>query len=200
MAIILGFLALVIAYLLGSIPCGLLLAKYKAGIDVRTQGSRNIGATNIMRVCGKKLGAMTFALDALKGAAAVWIAMAFGLGIGVQSLVGLVAVLGHIFPYWLNFKGGKGVATALAVYGALYWPLMIFACLCWIGVFFLSRISSVASLAMMLASLAIAWVYAPTPVGWAVTIINIVVIIRHKENIMRLLRGEELPVKTEAAL
>lgn len=198
MDMVLGLIALVVAYLLGSIPVGLLLAKYKAGIDIRTQGSKNIGATNVLRICGKKLGAVTFILDALKGAVAIWIAMLLGMGTGMQSLVGLVAVVGHVFPYWLHFKGGKGVATTLAVYGVLYFPLLVFAALCWAGVFFLTRISSLSSIATMIISLAIAWVYAPTPVGLAVTLINVLVVMRHKDNIMRLLRGEELPMAKKA--
>lgn len=192
MHIFLGMITLLLAYGLGSIPFGLLLARYKAGVDIRTQGSKNIGATNVLRVCGRKWGIITFVLDALKGVVAIWIVRVLGMGIGMQSLVALTAVIGHIFPCWLQFKGGKGVATTLGAYGVLYFPLLIFAGICWTGVFLLTRISSLSAIVTMVMSLAIAWVYAPTPVGFAVTLMNGLVIIRHKDNIMRLLRGEEV--------
>lgn len=191
---IVGTIAIIIAYLLGSIPFGLLVTKYKAGIDITTKGSGNIGATNVVRVCGKKLGMITFALDALKGVIAVWIAGQLG-GEGVQSLAGLTVVLGHIYPCWLNFKGGKGVATAIAVFGALYWPLMVCTCLVWAAIFWLSRISSLSSLGAMLLSMVIAWVFAPGFAGVVCAIISVVVIYRHKDNIVRLLQKEEMQFK-----
>jgi acyl phosphate:glycerol-3-phosphate acyltransferase len=190
MDMLVGGFVLIIAYLLGSIPFGLLLAKYTAGIDITKQGSGNIGATNVVRICGKRLGLITFALDALKGAVAVWIALWLG-DTWLQSLAGLAVVLGHMYPCWLQFKGGKGVATTMAVYGVLYWPLLAFAALCWAVSFWGTRVSSLSSLMAMILSLVVAWVYAPTPVSLVATVINLLVIYRHKENILRLLRGDE---------
>ena len=112
-------LALLMAYFFGSIPFGLWLGKWVKGIDIRELGSRNIGTTNVFRVVGKKWGVVVFLLDAFKGYAGVWTASAFSqepLGSANSYLFAVAAILGHTFPVWLSFKGGKGVATSLGVF------------------------------------------------------------------------------------
>lgn len=115
-----GLIALLVGYLLGSIPFGLLLTRFAGTKDLRTIGSGNIGATNVLRTGRKDLAAATLLLDALKGSVAVWIAMRWGVGAGVVA--GLGAFLGHLYPVWLKFAGGKGVATFIGVLLALWWP------------------------------------------------------------------------------
>jgi len=177
---------------MGSIPCGLLVAKYAGIGDVRTQGSGNIGATNVLRIGGKKLGIITLLLDALKGFIPVLIASKFGTE-GGAALAALSAVMGHIFPVWLEFKGGKGVATTLAVIAALAPGLFIFAGLVWILVFYISRISSLSSITMMVATPVVSLFFDSGKVFLAVLTISVIVIYKHKENIIRLLRGQEMP-------
>ncbi len=189
-----GFiLTVIVSYGLGSIPFGFLITKYMAGINIREHGSKNIGATNVMRVVGKKLGLITLILDGLKGLLAVWVGFAFG-DIGLASIAGVTVVMGHIYPYWLQFKGGKGVATAFAVYLGLYPPLAALAALCWLVVFYISKISSLSSILAMIFTFALSWVFAPNAACLAITIINAMVIYRHKDNIIRLLKGEEKPL------
>lgn len=178
------------AYLMGSIPCGLLVAKYAGMGDIRTQGSGNIGATNVLRNGGKKLGGVTLALDVLKGFIPVLLAKIFGSDWGA-AFAGIAAVLGHIFPVWLEFKGGKGVATTLAVYAVLAPGLFVFAGMVWITVFFISRISSLSSIAMMIAIPVVAVFFFKASVIFVTFVLSSIVIYRHKENITRLLRGQE---------
>jgi glycerol-3-phosphate acyltransferase PlsY len=124
----------VAAYLIGSIPFGILLAKMFGGVDVRKAGSGNIGATNVARVAGPLPGILTLVLDALKGVAAVWLAARFANDSAMwMTLAGLSALIGHCFPVWLRFHGGKGVATAAGMFLALCWPAALGA----IGVFIL---------------------------------------------------------------
>jgi len=194
MEIILGLLAAILAYFLGSIPFGLLLTK-KAGLgDVRNIGSGNIGATNVLRTGNKKIAAATLFLDCAKGALAVFIAQSVSSDF-FASFSGLMAVIGHIFPVWLKFKGGKGVATTLAVYLAVFWPLGVFACACWLFIFFVSRISSLSSVAAMLLSPVIAAFFGGAGLFPMSVITGAIVVYRHKENIIRLLRGEEKAFK-----
>src|SRR5882724_8377437 len=136
--------ALVFGYLLGSIPFGLLVTRAAGLGDVRKIGSGNIGATNVLRTGNKGLAALTLVLDALKGAVAVLIAGWFEPGLALYA--GLAAFLGHLFPVWLNFKGGKGVATYLGVLAGLYWPAALAFGAVWLGVAFLTRFSSLAAL------------------------------------------------------
>ena len=180
-----------IAYLMGSVPCGLLLAKYAGMGDIREQGSGNIGATNVLRNCGKKLGAIALACDALKGFIPVLLAKFFGSEWGA-AFAALAAVLGHIFPVWLHFKGGKGVATTLAVYAALSPGLFIFAGLTWSAVFYISRISSLSSIVTMIVTPIVAMFFAKASgVSFVVFVLSGIVVYKHKDNILRLLRGEE---------
>jgi glycerol-3-phosphate acyltransferase PlsY len=184
--------AVAVAYLVGAIPFGLLLARLLAGTDVRAAGSGNIGATNVARVAGKKLGAVTLVLDALKGATPVWGARALGLEDGWLGLVALAAVLGHCFPLYLRFRGGKGVATGLGVFIALT-PLAAAAgAVCYVGVFAATRTSSLGSFALLGGTLIASAVLAPPwwPL-WSLGAIAVVIVARHRENIRRLLGGQE---------
>src|SRR6202041_1756266 len=142
-----GALALALGYLLGSIPFGLVLTRLAGTGDLRSIGSGNIGATNVLRTGRKGLAAATLVLDGLKGAAAVLIARAWLEDQDTALLAGLAAVLGHLFPVWLRFKGGKGVATGLGVLIAAAWPIGLAACAVWLVVAGISRFSSLAALA-----------------------------------------------------
>ncbi len=172
-------------YLLGSIPFGLILTRLAGSGDLRTIGSGNIGATNVLRTGRKGLAALTLVLDGGKGAAAVLVCGTWG------AEAGLAAVLGHNFPLWLRFKGGKGVATTLGVLLAAVWPAGVGACLTWLGVAALSRYSSLAALAALTAAPFYAyWLAQGQAAGLAVGL-AVLAIIRHHANIGRLLRGEE---------
>jgi acyl phosphate:glycerol-3-phosphate acyltransferase len=194
-------LSLVAGYLLGSIPFGLLFGRF-AGVDVREHGSKNIGATNVWRVCGAKFGLPVFILDAGKGVGAVllgqWLAWRFEGNPQWAAIAGAMAcVLGHSFPAWLKFKGGKGVATSLGVLLAMIPVESVSAFAVWGLVFYTSRYVSLASI-VAAASLGIfaaaaqllgwgrGWPYA----GFAI-FAGVLVIVRHKANIQRLLAGTE---------
>jgi glycerol-3-phosphate acyltransferase PlsY len=177
-------------YLIGSIPFGLLLTRFAGHGDIRNIGSGNIGATNVLRTGDKKLAAATLLLDAAKGAVAVVVARGWGLDPAVAAASG--AVIGHLFPMWLGFKGGKGVATALGVLLALSWKAGALACLTWVVVAAVFRYSSLAALA----ALAAAPLYGyylnvdRRQVQFA-AVLAILVWARHWENIARLFSGAE---------
>ena len=196
MQFLLNLFFIIMAYLMGSIPCGLLIAKYAGIGDVRQQGSGNIGATNVLRIGGKKLGALTLVLDALKGFIPVLLAKLFGSD-WVAAFAAIAAVCGHIFPVWLNFKGGKGVATTLAVYAAICPGLFVFSGLTWLAVFYLSKISSLSSIITMVFTAVIALFFTKASVFFAVFILSGIVIYKHKENIIRLMRGQETALTTK---
>ena len=194
------FLFLVLTYLISSIPFGLVLAKVFAKTDIRELGSKNIGATNVTRILGKKLGFFTLILDGLKGALMVIIARFSFYDFNdlhlFLVLVAAFAVLGHIYPIYLNFKGGKGVATAIAVLFALD-PSIGFLMICfWILSFSLFKISSVSSLIAIFSSIIISWSY-ESPISQIIFcwFLFFLILIRHKENIVRLLTGEEKKLK-----
>jgi acyl phosphate:glycerol-3-phosphate acyltransferase len=201
---------LIIAYLLGSIPFGLLLVKYAGMGDIRSVGSGNIGATNVMRTGNKKLGIATLLLDAGKGFAAVWLALSTYEQTGLNPfffglLAGLVAVLGHVFPVWLKFKGGKGVATAIGVVFAFSWQLGVGMCAVWLAIFAVSRMASVASLAGVwsLPLLIVVWSTlinnAPIPRVICLMFIALALLITwtHRENIKRIHAGTERGFRKE---
>jgi glycerol-3-phosphate acyltransferase PlsY len=179
-------LCLFVAFLLGSIPFGLLLTRGAGVGDIRTIGSGNIGATNVLRTGRKDLAAATLLLDGLKGFAAVLLAHWLG---APAALAGLAAVLGHTLTPWLRFKGGKGVATGLGVLFGIYWPLGVVACLIWLATAALARISSLAALLAFASAPFVALVLQPYP--WPLPLIALWVVWRHRENIARLRAGTE---------
>ena len=188
---VINVLFIVLAYLIGSIPVGVILGKMK-GIDPRKTGSGNIGATNVMRAGGKALGVITLLGDAAKGFIPVFLARALGFDVLIIAIVGLAVFLGHIFPVFLRFKGGKGVATALGAYIAIR-PIVIFgAFIVFVIVFMVWRYVSLASIVgAIVVPIGLYFVKAPCEFVAMAGLIGIIVIIRHKENITRLLKGTE---------
>ncbi|MDC4206279.1 MAG: glycerol-3-phosphate 1-O-acyltransferase PlsY [Candidatus Manganitrophus sp.] len=186
------FGSVIIAYLVGSIPAGLLVSKFSGGIDPRQAGSKNIGATNVMRVAGKKAAALTLIGDLLKGLLPVAAARLFNLPEEGLLLVGLSAILGHIFPVYLKFKGGKGVATSFGVFLGIAPLIALIALLIWIAGISFSKYSSVGALSAFAALPFLAVLLKPEmKFVLFSTIISILVYIRHKENIQRLIAGRE---------
>ncbi len=193
-------IALIGGYLLGSIPFGV-LATRMAGIDIRSVGSGNIGATNVLRTGRKDLAAMTFIGDTGKGAAAVGLAFALLAGLDrdtrqvAMALAGAAAFLGHLFPVWLKFRGGKGVATFLGTLFAACWPMGLVAGGLWLLTAFIFRISSlsalVASALVVPVSLLIPFVDPPYAFCGMALFMAVLIYVRHHENIGRLLKGEE---------
>ena len=183
-------LAALIGYLFGSIPFGLILTRMAGLGDVRKIGSGNIGATNVLRTGNKKLAAATLLLDALKGTAAVLVANALW-GYEASLVAGFFAFLGHLFPVWLGFKGGKGVATYIGVLlGAA--PLMMLAfALIWLATAFITRYSSLSALLAMLVIPVALWVFGPEKTALLVTLLSAISWWKHRENIARLVAGTE---------
>ena len=183
-------LAMLAAYLVGSIPFGLLLTKAAGLGDVRAQGSGNIGATNVLRAGGKKLGAATLLLDLLKGLAGVLIAR-FAFGEDTVPYAAVAAVLGHCFPVWLGFRGGKGVATNAGVAFGLGWMLGAVYAIAWLGVLAVTRISSLAGMTAVVVTAVAAWFAGESEAFIALAVIAVLVLWLHRANIGRLLKGEE---------
>jgi glycerol-3-phosphate acyltransferase PlsY len=182
-------LALALGYLLGSIPFGLILTKLAGHGDLRDIGSGNIGATNVLRTGNKPLAALTLLLDLLKGTAAVLIGARFGADAAI--LGGLGAFLGHLFPVWLGFRGGKGVATYIGVLLGLYWPGAIVFCTTWLLVAVLTRYSSLSALAASAAVPCVLLYMRQTRLAMVFLLFTVLLYWRHADNIGRLLRGEE---------
>jgi glycerol-3-phosphate acyltransferase PlsY len=183
------------AYLLGSVPFGLLVSRAMGGRDPRAVGSRNIGATNVLRASGRGAAALTLLADALKGWVAAWGAGALGLGLWESCCAGLAAFLGHLFPLYLGFRGGKGVATGAGVMAA-FAPLVVLGCL---GLFslgvLLTRFVSVGSmLAALGAPLGVALLGGKWPVLALAAAMACGILWRHRENLGRLRRGQERPL------
>jgi len=187
-------LTLLVAYLLGSLSAAVLLSRAFGLPDPRSYGSGNPGATNVLRTGNKKIAALTLFGDGLKGALAVWLAMLVGTQFSTHSwlpaLAGLAAFIGHLWPVFFRFKGGKGVATALGVLLALNPLLGLATLLTWLVVFALTRVSSLSALAASAAApFFAAWLDEP---GLGALIILVTLIFwRHRSNILRLIRGEE---------
>jgi glycerol-3-phosphate acyltransferase PlsY len=189
-------LALLAGYLIGSIPFGLLLTRAAGLGDVRAIGSGNIGATNVLRTGRKGLAAATLLLDAAKGTVAVLLVDHFARrytafeAFQLAYLAGLGAFLGHLFPVWLNFEGGKGVATYIGVLLGAHWLAAVVFCLVWLAVAMATRYSSLAALA---GTAAVVLYYAAT--GWAglplISVMSLLIFAKHHTNIRRLLAGEE---------
>ncbi len=182
--------ALVLGYLLGSIPFGVVLTRLAGLGDIRAIGSGNIGATNVLRTGNKPLAAATLLGDGLKGTVAVLVSGAlFG---PVPALVaGLGAFLGHLFPVWLGFKGGKGFATYLGVLAGLAWPVAIVCALVWLGVAAISRISSLSALTASLVTPFVLFVTDHRAMALLFAVMTIILWIRHAGNIGRLRAGTE---------
>lgn len=191
-----ALIALAFGYLLGSIPFGLILTRMAGLGDVRKIGSGNIGATNVLRTGNKGLAALTLVLDALKGTVAVLIAHHVGGGHGIAILAGLMAgfgaFLGHLFPVWLNFAGGKGVATYIGVLLGLVWPAALLFCGIWIGVAVLTRYSSLSALfASVVTPPILFFLFDNPPAALVASIMTVLLLWKHRSNISRLMRGEE---------
>jgi acyl phosphate:glycerol-3-phosphate acyltransferase len=178
-----------LGYLLGSIPFGLLLTRAAGLGDIRKVGSGNIGATNVLRTGRKGLAAATLLLDALKGVAAVLIARQLGELAAVGAAAG--AVLGHMFPVWLSFKGGKGMATTLGVMWGLAWPVGGIACAAWLAFAAMFRYSSLATLLSAVVAAIAAWFLTDPRAATLLTLLVPLVWARHHQNIGRLLAGTE---------
>ncbi len=181
--------ALVLGYLLGSIPFGLLLTKFTGGGDIRSIGSGNIGATNVLRTGRKGLAALTLLLDLLKGFVAVWLAQRFFAGSEAVAAAG--AFFGHLYPVWLNFKGGKGVATYAGIMFGLLWQGGVVYAVAWIGGLLIFRISSVAGLlAALVAPLAAAYFRHYDLVAMLVAC-SLIIFWKHRVNVQNLINGTE---------
>jgi acyl phosphate:glycerol-3-phosphate acyltransferase len=189
--------ALIIGYVLGSIPFGVILTKLSGAGDLRQIGSGNIGATNVLRTGRKGLAAATLLLDMAKGAAAVWIAGKLGPDLGILGGVG--AFFGHLYPVWLKFKGGKGVATMLGITLALSWGLGLLYAAVWLAALAVSRISSVSGMAAALSAPIAASMTGQLGLGVMLLGLAMMVIWKHKENIGRLIEGTEPRVGQKTA-
>ncbi|QCI68584.1 glycerol-3-phosphate 1-O-acyltransferase PlsY [Phreatobacter stygius] len=204
--------ALAFGYLLGSIPFGLLLTRAAGMGDIRAIGSGNIGATNVLRTGSKKLAAATLLLDALKATAAVLIAARFGPQAAL--IAGIGAFLGHIFPVWLGFKGGKGVATFLGLLLGLYWPAFLVFALTWLAMAYAFRFSSLAALVASLVAPAFLIALAKLPglqallplpfgsalqMGVATLAVAAAIWAKHHENIAKLMAGTESRIGEKSA-
>lgn len=183
-------LAVVIGYLFGSIPFGLLLTKFAGTQDIRSIGSGNIGATNVLRTGRKGLAAATLIGDALKGTFAVIIA-GYIAGPAGAMLAGLAAFLGHLFPVWLGFKGGKGVATYIGLLIGLLWPAAIGFCLIWLAVAVINRRSSAAALCASLATPFILWWLGHADLALLFALLTVMLWLKHHSNIRNLINGTE---------
>jgi len=180
----------VIGYLLGSIPFGLLFAYAFGEGDVRKIGSGSIGATNVLRTGSYTAAALTLLFDALKGAAAVAFTRQF-LGPDAALFAGLAAFLGHLYPVWLKFKGGKGVAVSLGILSSLYWPVALLALATWGAVVAYFRISSLSALVAAVLTPLYFLAFGKSHEAFLAVILALLVFFAHRHNIRRLLRGEE---------
>lgn len=181
--------AVVLGYMLGAIPFGLVLTKLSGLGDIRSIGSGNIGATNVLRTGRKDLAAATLLLDGGKGTAAALLGAYYGPD--VMLVAAFAAFIGHLFPVWLRFKGGKGVATFLGVLLGVAWPVGVFACLTWLAVAFTLRYSSLSALVAAALSPVLAWFVIGPEVAILAALMAVLVYLRHHENIARLLKGTE---------
>ena len=190
---------LVVAYLLGSVPFGFLVAKARQGRDIRSTGSGNIGAANVARVVGPGAGALTLLLDAAKGYLAVWLAARFTGESGAtwMILAALAAIVGHVFPVWLGFRGGRGVATGVGVFLLICWPAVLAALVIWLAVVLFWRYVSLGSMVAaaslpLLVYLLYDLKYAPPQaVSIGTLVAALIVIVKHRPNIQRLVAGTE---------
>ncbi|MFT3977331.1 MAG: glycerol-3-phosphate 1-O-acyltransferase PlsY [Sphingomonas bacterium] len=181
--------ALVIGYLLGSIPFGVILTRMSGAGDLRQIGSGNIGATNVLRTGRKGLAAATLVLDLLKGLAAVLIVAHVFPGDGALAAAG--AFFGHCYPIWLGFRGGKGVATFMGIVLALHWPLGLVYAIVWLGLLAITRVSSLAGMAAAISAPIAAIAFGRIDIVPLLIALSLIVLWKHRENIARLLSGTE---------
>jgi glycerol-3-phosphate acyltransferase PlsY len=189
--------AFVIGYLLGSIPFGLVLTRLAGTQDIRSIGSGSIGATNVLRTGSKGLAAGTLLLDALKGTVAVVIA-GYLAGPNAAMVAGLGAFLGHLFPVWLKFKGGKGVATYIGVLLGLFWPGMVVFCLLWLATAFTTRYSSLSALVAAFITPVFLWWFGHLALAALFAVLTLLMFYAHRENIKRLQAGKESRIGEKA--
>ena len=182
--------ALVIGYLFGSIPFGLILTKLAGTQDIRSIGSGSIGATNVLRTGRKSLAAGTLLFDALKGTVAVVIC-GYIAGPNAAMVAGLGAFLGHLFPVWLKFRGGKGVAVYIGILLGLFWPAAIVFCLIWLVMAFSFRYSSLSALVASFATPLFLWWFGHPALASLFVVLTLLVFYAHRENIKRLQAGTE---------
>lgn len=191
-----------LGYLLGAIPFGLLLTRLAGLGDIRSVGSGNIGATNVLRTGHKGLAVLTLILDALKGTAAVLFGYALGARFGLATegslIAGLAAFLGHLFPVWLGFKGGKGVATYIGIIGGLVWPGALVFCATWLATAFLTRYSSASALAAAIVTPIALLGLGHIPEALLALVMSLFLFWKHEGNIRRLVRGEEPRIGAKA--
>jgi acyl phosphate:glycerol-3-phosphate acyltransferase len=198
--------AFAFGYLCGSIPFGLILTRLAGTQDIRSIGSGNIGATNVLRTGRKGLAAATLLGDALKGTAAVLLVYAyygpdyryFGHEMALPAALG--AFLGHLYPVWLKFKGGKGVATYIGILFGLAWPAGIAFCLVWLAVALLTRYSSLAALVASLATPLVLWLLGYVPETVLFALLTVLVFIKHRANIVRLINRTEGKIGKSASV
>ena len=189
--------AFAIGYLLGSIPFGLILTKLGGTQDIRSIGSGSIGATNVLRTGRKGLAAATLLFDALKGTVAVVIA-GYIAGPNAAMLAGLGAFLGHLFPVWLKFRGGKGVAVYIGIMLGLFWPAAVVFCLLWLATAFTARYSSLSALvASFITPLFLLWFGQPALAALG-AVLTLLLFYAHRENIKRLQSGKESRIGEKA--
>jgi glycerol-3-phosphate acyltransferase PlsY len=182
--------AFVIGYLFGSIPFGLVLTRLAGTADLRSIGSGNIGATNVLRTGRKGLAAATLLLDMLKGTAAVVVAGYFG-GPNAAMLAALGAFLGHLFPVWLKFRGGKGVAVYIGVMLGLFWPAALAFCAIWLATAFASRYSSLSALVASFVTPVFLWFFGQPALASLAAVLTVLLFYMHRANIKRLQAGTE---------
>lgn len=184
------FLVILFAYLIGSIPFGIIISKIMGLGNLRNIGSGNIVATNVLRTGNKLAAILTLIFDLLKGAIAVIITY-YIFNDTTAQIAALSSFLGHCFPIWLKFKGGKGVATFIGISLALYWPAGILICLTWVLTAFLSRVSSLSALISSLSSILWVWILGVPSAVFVMTVLTILIWFRHIENIKRIIKNTE---------
>ena len=189
--------AFVFGYMLGSIPFGLLLTRAAGGPDIRAIGSGNIGATNVLRTGNKVLAAATLLCDMLKGTIAVLAAARYGADPALAAALG--AFLGHLFPVWLKFKGGKGVATFIGLLIGLHWPAALLFCIVWLVVAAVTRYSSLAALVASALTPFALWYFALPNVAALLLLLTVLLWFMHRANIARLLNGSEGKIGAKAS-
>ena len=191
---VMAILAVVLGYLAGSIPFGLLFTRWAGLGDVRSIGSGNIGATNVLRTGNKTLAALTLIADAAKGTIPILIMKELG-GETAGLIAGLAAFAGHLFPLWLGFKGGKGVATNIGILFGLYWPLGLIFLAVWLAMAFVFRFSSLSALTASALSPLWAWLLGKPTLIVPLGLLAVLIWVMHRANIARLLKGEEAKIK-----